>query len=189
MSAFEAFEQTFGRDQKWGDLRDARLESCTIEGVDWSGMDLRGARFEACVFQACDLSNVRTLGLGLQGVTFEGCKLVGFDLASCNTLGLEMRLFECILDSANVEGVDCRQISWSGGRAHGADFTAANLEGVAFDGVDLEGALFGQTKLSGTDFRTATGWRIRPEENRIRGAKFRRDNLEGLLLSYDLDLV
>ena len=188
MSAFEAFEQTFGRDHEWGDLRDARLESCTFEGADWSGLDLRGARFEDCVFRDCDLSNVRTLGLGLQGVTFEGCKLVGFDLASCNTLGLEVRLMDCMLDSANLEGVDCRQISWKGGRAHGADFTAANLEGVVFDGVDLEGALFGQTKLAGTDFSTATGWRIRPDENRMRGAKFRRDGLEGLLSPYGLDL-
>lgn len=188
MSAFEAFEQAFGREHEWGNLRDARLESCTLEGVDWSGMDLRGARFEACVFQTCDLSNVRALGLGLQGVTFEGCKLVGFDLASCNTLGLELRLVDCMLDSANVEGVDCRQISWSGGRANGADFTAANLEGVAFDGVDLTGALFGQTKLAGADFRTATGWRIRPDENRIRGAKFRRDDLSGLVEGWDLDL-
>jgi len=91
MSAFEAFEQTFGRDHEWGDFRDARLEFCTLEG------------------------------------------------------------------------------------------------GV-FDGVDLEGALFGQTKLAGTDFRTATGWRIPPDENRLRGAKFRRDGLEGLLSAYDLDI-
>ena len=188
MSAIEAFEQTFGRDHEWGGLRDARLESCTLEGVDWSGKDLRGARFENCVFRDCDLSNVRALGLGLQDVTFERCKLVGFDVASCNTLGLEIRLVECMLDSANLEGLDCRQISWKGGRAHGADFTSANLEGVVFDGVDLEGALFGQTKLAGTDFRHATGWRIRPDENRVRGAKFRRDGLEGLLSAYDLDL-
>ena len=163
MSAFEAFEQTFGRGHEWGDLCDARFESCTFEGADWSGLDLRGARFEDCVFRDCDLSNVRTLGLGLQDVTFEGCKLVGFDLTSWNTLGMEVRLVDCMLDSAN-------------------------LEGVVFDGVDLEGALFGQTKLAGTDFRTATGWRIRPDENRMRGAKFRRDGLEGLLSAYDLDL-
>ena len=120
MSAFEAFEQTFGRDQEWGDLRDARFESCAFEGADWSGLDLRGARFEDCVFRDCDLSNVRTLGLGLQDVTFEGCKLLGFDLASCNTLGMEVRLMDCMLDSANFERVDCREISWKGGRAHGA---------------------------------------------------------------------
>ncbi|HAY56647.1 MAG TPA: hypothetical protein DCX49_04365 [Flavobacteriales bacterium] len=70
----------------------------------------------------------------------------------------------------------------------GADFTGANLEGLAFDGVDLTRALFGQTKLAGADFRTATGWRIRPDENRIRGAKFRRDDLSGLVEGWDLDL-
>ena len=174
----EAYDQRFPSDSEWGDLRDARFEACVFEGVDWSGKDLRGARFEECTFVACDLSNMRTLGLGLQDVTFRESKLVGFDFASCNALGFRVHMEDCIADAVNGEATDFRNVTWKGGRAHGADFTGANLEGLAFDCVDLTGA----------DFRTATGWRIRPDENRMRGAKFRRDGLEGLLSAYDLDL-
>ena len=184
----EAYDQRFLSDSEWGDLRDARFEACVFEGVDWSGKDLRGARFEECTFVACDLSNMRTLGLGLQDVTFRESKLVGFDFASCNALGFRVHMEDCIADAVNGEGTDFRNVTWKGGRAHGADFAGANLEGLAFDGVDLTGALFGQTKLAGADFRTATGWRIRPDENRIRGAKFRRDDLSGLVEGWDLDL-
>ena len=174
----EAYDQRFPSDSEWGDLRDARFEACVFEGVDWSGKDLRGARFEECTFVACDLSNMRTLGLGLQDVTFRESKLVGFDFALCNALGFRVHMEDCIADAVNGEATDFRNVTWKGGRAHGADFTGANLEGLAFDCVDLTGA----------DFRTATGWRIRPDENRMRGAKFRRDGLEGLLSAYDLDL-
>ena len=184
----EAYDQRFPSDSVWGDLWHARFEACVFEGVDWSGKDLRGARFEECTFVACDLSNMRTLGLGLQDVTFRESKLVGFDFASCNALGFRVHMEDCIADAVNGEATDFRNVTWKGGRAHGADFTGANLEGLAFDGVDLTGALFGQTKLAGADFRTATGWRIRPDENRIRGAKFRRDDLSGLVEGWDLDL-
>ncbi|MEC8401376.1 MAG: hypothetical protein VXZ16_02110 [Bacteroidota bacterium] len=120
--------------------------------------DLRDARFESCTFVASDLSNMRTFGLGLQHVTFRGCKLVGFDFSSCNALGFQAHMENCIADAANVEATDFRNVTWKGGRAHGADF------------------------------RTATGWRIRPEENRVKGAKFRRDDLLGLVEGWDLDL-
>ena len=68
------------------------------------------------------------------------------------------------------------------------DLRDARFEACVFEGVDLTGALFGQTKLAGADFRTATGWRILPDQNRIRGAKFRRDDLSGLVECWDLDL-
>jgi uncharacterized protein YjbI with pentapeptide repeats len=111
------------------------------------------------------------------------------DFASCNTLGLEVRLEKCVADRANFEGMDAKGVAWIGGRACGADFTGANLEGVAFNEVDLTGAMFERTRLEGADFRTATGWRIRPSENRVRGAKFRRDDLEGLVSGLNLDLT
>lgn len=187
--AMDAYDQRFTRETEWGDLRDARFEACTIEGADWTGKDLRGARFEECTLLECDLSNVRTLGLGLQDVMFQGCKVVGFDFASCNTLGLVVRLEECVADSAYFEGMDAKGVAWKGGRAHGADFTGANLEGAVFDGVDLTDAVFERTRLEGADFRSATGWRIRPDENRVRGAKFRREDLEGLVSGWHLDLT
>lgn len=80
-----------------------------------------------------------------------------------------------------LEGHFTREVAWE-------DLRDARFESCTFEGVDLEGALFGQTKLAGADFRTATGWRIRPEENRVKGAKFRRDDLSGLVEGWDLDL-
>jgi fluoroquinolone resistance protein len=184
----EVYEQAFSRDEMWGDLRDARFDSCTFRGVDWSGKDLRGARFEDCVFHECDWSNARMLGVGLQDVRFEKCKMVGVDFAVCNTLGWKVQVVDCRLDSANFEGMDVRGMTWKGGRAQGADFTGAQADGVDFDGVDLTDAVFERTRLEGANFRTAFGWRIRPEENRIRGAKFRRDDLAGLVAGWNIDL-
>ena len=110
--AWDEFEGHFTREVAWEDLRDARFESCTFEGVDWSGKDVRGARFEDCTFVACDLSNMRTLGLGLQHVTLRGCKLVGFDFSSCNALGFQVHMEDCIVDAANVAMAGPSNIPW-----------------------------------------------------------------------------
>ena len=55
--------------------------------------------------------------------------------------------------------------------------------------MDLTDAVFERTRLEGADFRTATGWRIRPDENKLRGAKFHRTELEGLVAGWHLDLT
>lgn len=184
----ESVDQQYTASDAWGDLKGARFDACTFQGVNWADKDLRGARFENCTWVDCDLSNVRTLGWGLQIVRFEGCKLVGVNFSICNELGLNVHFDGCILDAANFEGMDLRQVSWSGGRAREVDFTGANCEKVVFEGLDLAGASFERTRLERADFRTATGWRIQPDQNRIRHAKFRRDQLEGLLMGWELDL-
>ena len=42
--------------------------------------------------------------------------------------------------------------------------------------------------LSEQIFERPQDWRIQPDQNRIRHAKFRRDQLEGLLMGWELDL-
>ena len=125
--------------------------------------DLPDARFGACVFEGVDWS-----GKDLRGARFEECTFVACDLFNMRTLGLGLQ--DVTFRESKLVGFDFASCNALGFRVHMEDCIADAVNGEA------------------TDFRTATGWRIRPDENRIRGAKFRRDDLSGLVEGWDLDL-
>lgn len=48
----------------------------------------------------------------------------------------------------------------------------------------MEGSRFGGTNLELADFRSAWGFAFDPDENRMKGAKFSKEGLAGLLAKY-----
>ena len=61
------------------------------------------------------------------------------------------------------------------------DFTESNISSSLFDNCDLKRTVFQETNLEKTDFRTAFNFTIAPEKNRLKGAKFSRSSIDGLL--------
>ncbi|WP_425542813.1 pentapeptide repeat-containing protein [Algoriphagus jejuensis] len=61
------------------------------------------------------------------------------------------------------------------------DFSQADLSGSNFSGSELSGTVFDQTNLEKADFREAVNYRIDPERNKIKGARFDLEGLPGLL--------
>ncbi|MFT5185587.1 MAG: fluoroquinolone resistance protein, partial [Flavobacteriales bacterium] len=68
------------------------------------------------------------------------------------------------------------------------DFSGCDLSAAVFGDCKLVGTTFDQTILVKSDFRTAQGFEIDPENNRVREAKFSKDGLIGLLGKYSLDI-
>ncbi|MBN1650376.1 MAG: pentapeptide repeat-containing protein [Bacteroidales bacterium] len=68
------------------------------------------------------------------------------------------------------------------------DFTEADLSASHFDNCDLSGAHFENSKLQKADFRSAFNYRIDPELNRIKKAKFSLTEIGGLLYKYDIEI-
>ena len=56
-----------------------------------------------------------------------------------------------------------------------------NLSAASFVGSDLSGAVFDRTILEKADFREALHYRIDPETNKVKGARFDLEGLPGLL--------
>jgi uncharacterized protein YjbI with pentapeptide repeats len=82
-----------------------------------------------------------------------------------------------------------RRVRFEKCNAQDVDFTKARAEGVCFNEVDLKGALFEQTNLKAADFTLAEHWRVDPNENSLQKAKFRKEELSGLLASWPLDII
>jgi len=71
---------------------------------------------------------------------------------------------------------------------HHVDFTETDLAAASFDQCDLTDASFDRSVLEKTDFRTAFGYRIDPQMNKVKKAKFSSSGLAGLLDKFELDI-
>ena len=184
----DAYEETYDSSSAWGELKGARFEACSFRNVNWAGADLRQSRFEDCTFIDCDLSNIKALGASFQDVRFEGCKLLGIAFEVCNPLGLNVRFERCNLEASTWQEMDVRGFQFQECKLQYTDFTAANCEGVKFATCDLLQAVFERTNLKKADFRTAEQWTINPAVNQVKGARFQKEELKGLLQQWGLDL-
>jgi uncharacterized protein YjbI with pentapeptide repeats len=66
------------------------------------------------------------------------------------------------------------------------DFAMAELVQSVFDNCNLAGAVFDATNLEKADFRTSYQFNVNPTTNKIKKARFGKDNLEGLLSHLDI---
>jgi uncharacterized protein YjbI with pentapeptide repeats len=69
-----------------------------------------------------------------------------------------------------------------------ADFTETDLSKSVFKDCDLTKSTFVQTNLEQADLRTAYGFSIDPEINRLQKARFSQQNIAGLLDKYNLKI-
>ena len=67
-------------------------------------------------------------------------------------------------------------------------FIGANLTQSVFDHCNLENAIFNDTQLAGADFTTALNYKINPQFNPMKKAKFSTLGILGLLEQYDIKI-
>jgi len=68
------------------------------------------------------------------------------------------------------------------------DFAESNLTSAVFDNCDLFDAKFDNTILEKADFRTAVNYALDLEKNTMKGARFSKEGIIGLLSKYKLDV-
>ena len=68
------------------------------------------------------------------------------------------------------------------------DFTEANLTEIKFIDCNLVDALFDRSVLEKADFTSAVNYRIDPNSNQIKKAKFSLEGLPGLLSAYQIEI-
>ena len=69
------------------------------------------------------------------------------------------------------------------------DFGNTNISDSVFDKCNLLGALFERTNLEKADFSSVYNFELDPEDNRIKGAKFSKENVAGLLGKYGVKVI
>ena len=145
--------------------------------------------FIDCVFEDCDLSLMIVNNTGFKNVRFINCKLTGVDFSVCNSFLFRVSFAGCNLKLANFGKTKLTKTVFEDCDLSEAYFEETNLEKAIFDNCNLNQAIFNFTNLKQTDFSSAYGYIINPDENKIHKAKFSLNGLPGLLMNYDIKVV
>lgn len=167
-------------------LQPGEYDLCSFSHCDFSESDFSALKFSDCTFVSCNLSLVKLDRTALQNVRFQDCKLLGLRFDACNNFGMELAFEDCMLDHASFFQIKISRTVFKNCRLREADFTEANLTAAVFENCDLSQAVFDRTHLEKADFRSAYGYTIHPDFNRIKLAKFSQSGLAGLLQQYDI---
>jgi uncharacterized protein YjbI with pentapeptide repeats len=68
------------------------------------------------------------------------------------------------------------------------NFTGANLTNSVFENCNLDNVAFNDTQLAAVDFTSAYNYKIDPEFNPMKKAKFSTQGISGLLGKYDIKI-
>ena len=164
-------------------------EECVFSHVDFGSANLTDFNFSGCVFEHCNLSGVRLDGAILRDCKFEHCKLLGLRFETCNTLVFSVSFADCLLDHSSFYQLKIKKMPLLRCSLKEVDFTEADLSEVNFADCNLMDALFDRTILEKANFTTAQYYRINPNTNNIKKAKFSLDGLPGLLASYNIEIL
>lgn len=164
-------------------------ENCTFRQCDLAESNLSGAKFIDCVFLSCNLSLCKLDGATFQDVRFEDCKLLGLRFDTASAFGFSISAQNCQLQHASFFRAKLRKVKFDHCQLQGVDFGEADLTEATFGHCDLRDAIFDRSVLEKADFRTAYGFSIDPEKNKMKKARFSVQNLAGLLDKYGLQLT
>jgi len=169
-------------------INNREFEDCVFKNCDFSNSDFSYNAFVDCEFIDCNLSMTQLAGSDLKTVHFRNCKLLGIQFQSCNDFLFTVNFEECILDYSSFANKKMPKTQFNSCSAKEVTFIGANLTNAIFENCNLDNAIFNDTQLAGADFRTAYNYKIDPEYNPMKKAKFSNAGIVGLLDKYDIKI-
>jgi uncharacterized protein YjbI with pentapeptide repeats len=115
--------------------------------------------------------------------------MMGMHFDKCKSFLFAINVRNSILDFSSFYRVDLRKSTFDVCTMKETDFTEANLQYICLADCNLTGATFSNTDLRGTDFSSAFGYAVVPENNKIKGARFSASGISGLLLHLGIDIT
>ncbi len=167
----------------------ARYECCTFENCDWENTDLSGYQFNECTFINCNLSLCALVNTQFQDTHFVGCKMLGLSFDQLSKFSMDYSFEKCILDHSLFSKCNLKKIKFQDCTMKEVDFTSADLTSATFDACNLDRAIFYNTKLLKADLHTSFNFQIHPEHNQLKGAQFSIEGLQGLLSTYQINII
>lgn len=179
----KTFEKVLYFDKK---VSNREFDGCIFKSCDFSNNTFMECVFIDCEFIDCNLSMVKLPASSLKTVTFTECKLLGIRFDECNDFLFSVSFRDCMLDYSWFTNKKMPKTPFINCSLKEVNFGAADLTAANFDQSNLQGAVFENTILIGADFTTAYNFRIDPEMNSLKKAKFSVSGIPGLLEKYDI---
>jgi uncharacterized protein YjbI with pentapeptide repeats len=125
----------------------------------------------------------------LQNILFTNCKIVGVLFNNCNDFLFEVKFTNCCVDFSTFNDKKMLKTVFTNCSLKEVNFSETNLSSSIFDNCNLENAVFDSSNLTSVDFSTSYNFKIDPEFNVLKKAKFTTNGLLGLLEKYDIKIV
>jgi uncharacterized protein YjbI with pentapeptide repeats len=181
----KTFEKVILMDAK---ISNREFDGCVFRNCDFSNTTFMECTFIDCEFLDCNLSMAKLPGTGLKTVAFIESKLLGIRFDECDNFLFAVNFRDCALDYSWFTQRKMPKTRFINTSLKGVNFGNVDLTASVFDNTNLEGAIFDETILASADFTTAYNFRIDPEQNTIKKAKFSTAGIPGLLDKYDIKI-
>tara|TARA_R110001583_G_scaffold30906_4_gene106261 strand:- start:1158 stop:1733 length:576 start_codon:yes stop_codon:yes gene_type:complete len=182
-------DKTFkGQDFSINRLQTGEYENCIFSNCNFADGYLDNQNFTECEFIECNLSNTNVVETVFNDVLFTQCKILGVKFNECNKFIMSFSFSDCIMNFSSFYTMKLPKFRFDHCKLIDVDFTEADLTQAIFQSCDLGKAVFNNTILEKADFSTAYNYRIDPEQNKIKKARFSKEGLEGLLFKYDIQI-
>ncbi|OGR70006.1 MAG: hypothetical protein A2179_00095 [Elusimicrobia bacterium GWC2_63_65] len=187
--ADETFAGLFLREGTFGSKT---FQDCVFRNCDLTKSVLRFCKFTDCRFESCNLSLAKLQGSVFSGASFKDSKLVGVNWTEAHwpriRLACPVEFTNCLLNDSVFLGLSLRGTRISRCQARGADFRETDLAKADLTHTDFSGAVFGGTNLAEADLSKACNYAIRPDDNKLKGARFSLPEAMALLYCLDIKL-
>lgn len=173
-------------------LRGRRFEYCTFTNCAFTEAKVLACTFLDCTFERCDLSLSSVRDSVFTRVDFRECKLMGINWAEIEQTNQFFKPFDftnCNLNYGTFIGLDLKKVRLVECSALDADFAEADLTEAICTGTDFAESRFLHTNLSQADFTNARNYRIVPDLNTLKGAKFSLPEALSLLRNMEIVIV
>ena len=180
------FEKTLLIEQT---VNSREFDNCTFKNCDFSNSTFKDCIFIDCIFIGCNLSMTKLPGTSLKTISFRECKLLGIQFNDCDAFLFNVGFSGCAVDYSWFISKKMHKTIFQNCSLKGVNFSNADLTLSDFENSNLEGAIFDGTQLSGADFSMAYNFKIDPEFNPMKNAKFSTNGIPGLLDKYNIKIV
>jgi uncharacterized protein YjbI with pentapeptide repeats len=164
------------------------FDDCVFKNCDFSNSDFSYNSFIDCEFIDCNLSMLNWGGTSLKTVRFKNCKLLGIQFNTCEDFLFSVEFQDCVLDYSVFNNKKMPKTKFNSCSMKETSFIGTNLTNSVFDNCNLDNAIFNDTVLAAADFTTAYNYKIDPEFNPMKKAKFSMRGIAGLLDKYDIKI-
>lgn len=163
-------------------------DNCTFKNCNFSNVHASNISFVECEFINCNFSNTIVANSAFKSVQFIECKIIGVKFNECNPFLMAFHFEKSQLNLSSFYQLKIPNTVFTDCNLNEVDFAETNLEKAVFDNCDLKNAIFDRTKLEKANFSSSFNFDINPSENFIKKAKFSKENVIGLLKSFDISI-
>ena len=167
-------------------IKKGEYDNCTFENCNFENVHASNIQFVECEFVNCNFSNAIVKATAFKDVVFDHCKMIGVKYNECDSFLLQLKFISCQLDFSSFYQLKIPNTVFIDCNLEEVDFSEANLQQSEFDSCNLKNAIFEGTNLEKADFSTSVNITLKPNNNRLKGAKFSNENVIGLLREFQI---